>query len=254
MTYLIKKNRTIGFVFRSVKNICGYVSFLADFYRYKKQSSHNRFRFPTLWRDRKVCLQDRTEVITFNRHYVLHTAWAARILARTLPEEHVDISSSLQFVTVVSAFIPTRFYDYRPVDIEVSGLQPHVGDLLALPFSDASVPSLSCMHVIEHVGLGRYGDPIDSEGDLKAISELKRVLATKGNLLFVVPVGRPKVVFNAHRVYSYNQIIDYFSGLELKEFALIPDRREHGGLIYNAPTALVDSQTYGCGCFLFQRT
>jgi hypothetical protein len=109
------------------------------------------------------------------------------------------------------------------------------------------------MHVVEHVGLGRYGDPVDSEGDLKAISELKRVLAVEGNLLFVVPLGQPKVMFNAHRVYSYDQIIEYFSGLELKEFALIPDRPENGGLVFNAPKDLIDKQNYGCGCFLFQK-
>jgi len=109
------------------------------------------------------------------------------------------------------------------------------------------------MHVVEHVGLGRYGDPVDFEGDLKAISELKRVLAIEGNLIFVVPLGQPKVMFNAHRVYSYDQIIDYFSDMELKEFALIPDLPENGDLVFNAPKDLIDKQNYGCGCFLFQK-
>jgi hypothetical protein len=36
------------------------------------------------------------------------------------------------------------------------------------------------MHVVEHIGLGRYGDPIDPDGDLKAISELKRVVQKRG--------------------------------------------------------------------------
>ena len=240
-------------MFRTLKNIPARISFLADFYHFKRQAGRNEPRFSILWRNRKACLSDKTESTPFNRHYVLHTGWAARVLARTLPKEHVDISSSLQFISVVSAFISTRFYDYRLVDLHLEGLQPQAGDLLALPFADASIPSLSCMHVVEHVGLGRYGDPVDSEGDLKAISELKRVLAIKGNLLFVVPIGQPKVMFNAHRVYSYDQIIEYFSGLELKEFALIPDRPENGDLVFNAPKDLIDKQNYGCGCFLFQK-
>ena len=52
------------------------------------------------------------------------------------------------------------------------------------------------MHVIEHIGLGRYGDEMDPDGDLKAIDELKRVLSRKGDLLFVVPVGKPKIMYN----------------------------------------------------------
>jgi SAM-dependent methyltransferase len=106
------------------------------------------------------------------------------------------------------------------------------------------------MHTIEHVGLGRYGDPLDPEGDLKAISELKRVLKPGGDLLFVTPVGKPTIAFNAHRIYSYEQVRDFFSPLELKEFSLVPDS---GGLLVNADPALVAAQAYGCGCFWFRK-
>jgi SAM-dependent methyltransferase len=71
-------------------------------------------------------------------------------------------------------------------------------------------------------------------GDLKAIRELKRVLQQDGSLLFVVPVGKPKVQFNAHRIYSYQQISEYFRDLKLEEFALIPNRPKDGGLIAGA--------------------
>ena len=106
------------------------------------------------------------------------------------------------------------------------------------------------MHTIEHIGLGRYGDEIDPEGDIKSINELKRVLKPGGDLLFVTPVGTPKIEFNAHRIYSYEQIIEYFSPLQVKEFSLIPD---NGGLITNADPSLVQQQTYGCGCFWFKK-
>jgi hypothetical protein len=109
------------------------------------------------------------------------------------------------------------------------------------------------MHVIEHIGLGRYGDPIDPDGDIKSINELKRVVAPGGSVLFVVPVGRPKIEFNAHRIYSYEQIIGYFSGMELKEFSLVPDNYVETGLIVNADPSLVQHQTWGCGCFWFKK-
>jgi len=205
------------------------------------------------WRDIHPCLDDRTTGTAFDRHYIYHPAWAARVLEETRPSEHVDISSTLTFCSTVSAFLPVRFYDYRPANLQLSSLESGHADILALPFEDNSISSLSCLHVVEHVGLGRYGDPLDPDGDLKAISELKRVLAVDGDLLFVVPIGKPKIMFNAHRIYAFRQVLDYFEGLTLKEFALIPDDANMGGLIRNATEELADMQRYGCGCFWFKR-
>lgn len=109
------------------------------------------------------------------------------------------------------------------------------------------------MHTVEHVGLGRYGDKIDPDGDVKAMKELQRVLSPGGNLLFVVPVGKEKLQFNAHRIYSYEQIINNFSSLKLKEFSLIPDNALDNGMIINADPELVKNQNYACGCFWFTK-
>lgn len=226
--------------------------FKKKFHEFKHLSANNQQRFSIKWSDRYPCLNDATESTGFDRHYIFHTAWAARILAQTKPSLHIDISSSLYFVSLVSAFIPMKFYDYRPADLQLSNLESEHADLTSLPFSNESIKSLSCMHVIEHIGLGRYGDPVDPEGDLKAIAEIKRVLALGGNLLFVVPIGMPKIMFNAHRIYAYEQIMNYFKGFELENFALIPDNPKYGGLI-NATKKMCDAQSYGCGCFWFRK-
>jgi SAM-dependent methyltransferase len=236
-----------------LKNTIASFSYVADFLNFKRKTIAVGQRFSIALRDLYPCISDKTATTAFDRHYIYHPAWAARVLAQTRPEWHVDISSSLSFCTLVSAFIPVRFYDYRPAELRLSHLTSTPADICALPFPDASVHSISCMHVVEHIGLGRYGDPIDPSGDLKAIAELKRVLAPGGNLLFVVPVGRPRIMFNAHRIYSYGQIIDYFSELMLIEFALIPDCPADGGLISNASKEQADSQSYACGCFWFTR-
>jgi SAM-dependent methyltransferase len=231
-----------------------YYHFLVEFFLFKNESTNKKQRFKMYWKDRYPCLDDRTGTTGFDFHYIYHPAWAARIIARTKPEFHVDISSTLHFCTLVSAFVPVRFFDYRPAALALSNLSTEVADLTALPFDDRSIASLSCMHVVEHVGLGRYGDPLDYDGDLKAISELKRVLAVGGNILFVVPIGKPKILFNAHRIYSYEQILNYFSGFELCGFSLVPDPSFGEGFISNATKEQADAQTYGCGCFWFVRS
>ena len=227
--------------------------FIRDYFHFKKLTSKSAQRFTFDREDLYPCLGDKTSSTSFDRHYVYHIAWAARILAATKPEVHVDISSSLYFCAVISAFMPVRFYDIRPANIQLSQLSTEHANLLSLPFDDYSVQSLSCMHVVEHVGLGRYGDPLDPDGDLKAIGEIQRVLAKGGSLLFVVPIGQAKIMFNAHRIYSYEQILSYFDLSELVEFTLISDNSSNTPIIYNADKNLADNEQYGCGCFLFKR-
>lgn len=215
-----------------------------EFKALNEKSEHKRFEVS--WEDRYPCLEDNTASTGFDAHYLYHPAWAARILAKIKPEFHIDISSSLNFSTMLSAFIPVKFYDYRPPALQLDNLQCDFIDLNALPFESNSVNTLSCMHTVEHIGLGRYGDPLDAEGDLKAIKELKRVIKPGGTMLFVVPVGKPKIMFNAHRIYSHAQIINYFSGFTLQDFSIVNDKNE---FIMNATVELSDAQKYGCGCF-----
>lgn len=242
------------YVPRYIKQLIKFVYFVGEYISFKKLTLESENRFPELsWRDRMSCLDDKSSSTPFDKHYIYHPAWAARVLAKTKPSRHVDISSSLSFSTIVSAFIQVDFYDYRPALIGLDNLNSNFGDLMCLPFSDGELESVSCMHVIEHVGLGRYGDPQDIDGDVKALSELKRIIKPGGDLLLVVPVGAPKIVFNAHRIYAYKQIFEHFSGYELKDFSLITDFGSTEGMIKNASAELVGQQQYGCGCFWFRK-
>lgn len=222
---------------------------IKDYLKYKSQDKEHRFTIKL--KDFYPQIKDKTIKTGFDRHYVYHTSWAARKVKEINPIKHIDISSSLYFSGIVSAFIDIDFYDYRPAELNLSGLKSLHGNLHKLPFENNSVDSISCMHTIEHVGLGRYGDPIDTDGDIKAINELKRVVKSGGNLLFVTPLGQPKIQFNAHRIYSYEQIIKYFEGFELKEFSLIPEYEKDGGIIINADPNIVKKENYACGCFWF---
>ena len=206
-----------------------------------------------LWSDGRPLLEDATATTGFDTHYLYHCSWAVRELAKRRPERHIDFSSSLWFVGLGSAICPIEHYDYRPPDLSLSDVKVGACDLMELPFADGAFNSVSCMHVIEHIGLGRYGDQLDPLGDRKAMAELLRVLAPGGRLLFATPVGRPRIMFNAHRIYSYDEIVQAFPDLEVESFALITDGRHGGRLIMNADPAQVADQKYGCGCWVFRR-
>lgn len=227
-----------------------YCIYLKQYRAYKKINN----RFDMKFKDIYPCLRDNTKFTTFSRHYIYHPAWAARIINKNNPRFHVDISSTLHFGSILSSFIPVKFYDYRPANLVLDNLESSRADLLDLQFENNSIQSLSCMHTVEHIGLGRYGDPFSNDGDLKAMGELSRVLAINGNLLFVVPIGSKSIIqFNAHRIYTKDQILQYFDdfGLTLVEFTLIPEKEEDGGLVNNPSRELLSRQKYACGCFWF---
>lgn len=236
----------------AVRKLPEYISDYNTFKKLQKKDGLDK-NFNLKISDIYPILLDKTITHGFDRHYIFHTAWAARVVKKINPEFLVDISSSLYFSSIVSAFLPVKFYDYRPADLELEGLTSAHGDLMKLPFESNSLECISCMHVIEHIGLGRYGDPLDPNGDIKAINELTRVVNDDGYIIFVTPVGKPAIKYNAHRIYSFEQIIQRFSNCKLIEFSLIQDDKVGGSIVYNADPNVVQKQEYACGLFVFQK-
>jgi SAM-dependent methyltransferase len=184
--------------------------------------------------------------------YRSYDLWAATRLHEAGVRRHVDIGSRLDgFVAHVLPFCRVCYVDVRPLDAHVPGLMFARGLLTDLPFASDSIPSLSCLHVLEHVGLGRYGDPIDPAGHVRAASELARVLRPGGTLLFATPVGRERVCFDAHRVFDPDTIVRLFAGLRLQEFSLIDD----SGRWHAAGASFADARacSYGCGLYRFEK-
>lgn len=196
------------------------------------------------------CLDDRTTTTRLARHYFHQNVWAARHIGTLRPALHVDVGSDHSWVGMLTSITRVVFADIRPLEMGVGGLLPVAGSILELPFRDGAVASLSCLHVAEHIGLGRYGDPLNPAGTHLAAAELSRVLAPGGDFYFSIPVGRPRVEFNAHRIQTPAQIIGYFSNLELTEFAAEDDS---GAFLDTADPAAFANANYACGMFYFRK-
>jgi SAM-dependent methyltransferase len=222
------------------------VLFLRDYLKYRRHPGAERLAFA----DMIPALHERLAAHEIDAHYFYVNAWVARRIADTGPPQHVDVASQVVLSAILAASLPVVFVDYRPFTARVAGLRSVAADLLRLPFTDDSLPSLSCLHVAEHVGLGRYGDPIDPAGTRKAAGELARVLAPGGHLLFALPVGRPRVAFNAHRVHAADIIVDYFPSLTLREFSGVDDQ---GKYLENVRLDALKDNEYACGFFWFTK-
>jgi SAM-dependent methyltransferase len=153
-------------------------------------------------------------------------------------------------IGVLSAFVDVEFVDFRPLQVSLPGLRCIAGDITNLPYASESLDSISCLHVIEHIGLGRYGDPIDINGSHKALVELVRLVKPGGYIFISVPVGRETVCFNAHRVFDPATIVNALAPLELCNLSLVTDSGEY---IETASIEVVRQQVYGCGMFVFRR-
>lgn len=185
-------------------------------------------------------------------HYFHQDLWAARELYRRGVVNHVDVGSRLDgFVAHVLPFCEVTYVDLRPLEAEVPGLHVRLGSITELPFADDSLLSLSCLHVIEHIGLGRYGDPVDPQGYADAARELSRVLAPEGILLLGTPVGRERLCFDAHRVFDPETVTAAFPDLELLRFDLIDDAGEC--VVERASFDVARRCEYACGLFVFQK-
>lgn len=196
-------------------------------------------------------LHDRQSTSPVEQHYFFLNGWALRKIAASRPSLHVDIGSQVGFVNSAAAVVPTIFVDLRPLEVTMPGLVPVAGDILTLPFGDNSVGSVSCLHVAEHIGLGRYGDALDPLGTKKAAQELVRVLAPTGDLYLGLPIGTPRTYFNAHRVHSIEQILNYFGGLVLHQFSAVTDE---GTYLEDAEQSAFGTSRYACGMFHFRKS
>lgn len=196
---------------------------------------------------------------TAKGHYFHQDLLVARRIFESNPEKHVDIGSRFDgFVAHVAAYRNIEVLDIRAMDTNVRNIQFKRADLMSPPPEMTGYcDSLSCLHAIEHFGLGRYGDPIDFEGHIKGLSSLHTILKRGGTLYLSCPIGPQRIEFNAHRVFAVKYLLSLFEGkFKLRNFSYVDDL---GDLHENV--ALTDQLLvtncgchYGCGIFEMEKT
>lgn len=202
------------------------------------------------WRHLRPALGDRHRFTQVDETYFKQDTWAAGKILSAAPGLHVDAGSSAWLVGILAQAMPVISLDIRPLRVAVPGLSPLAGDLTHLPLSDGSLPSVSSLCVIEHIGLGRYGDRLDPAGSVKAAKELARVVAVGGDLYVSAPVGESAVHFDAHRSFAPAEVIQMFEELRLEELVLV-----QGGEVIDSTRAAAarPSDPVVVGLFHFKR-
>ncbi len=155
--------------------------------------------------------------------YFWQDLYVARKIHACAPPRHVDVGSRIDgFVAHVASFREIEVFDIRPITTSIPGIRFRQVDLMrpSDTYRDYC-ESLSCLHALEHFGLGRYGDPIDAQGYLNGLANMVNMLKRGGTLYLSIPIGLERVEFNAHRIFNPSAFVKIAAqyGLTLTEFA-----------------------------------
>lgn len=221
---------------RWARLLMGWGHFWSRYFRYRRMApSDEKPTFTSLM----PRLLDRGDT-PIETTYFFQDAWAFQKIVAAAPPRHVDVGSHHKFVSLLAQVVPTTMVDIRALPVQLWNLEFKAGSILDLPFPDASVPSVSSLCVVEHVGLGRYGDPLDPHGTQKAIEELKRIVSADGDLYISLPLNdTSRVYFDAHRVFSEETALRMFEPFEVLE------RR----YIYEDTFGSERRSAFGTGCY-----
>jgi SAM-dependent methyltransferase len=192
------------------------------------------------------CLTDKTADNPLDYIYFYQNAWAASKIFDYKPTEHFDIGSQVGFVGIISQFVKTTFIDIRGIDVNLKGLSFQPCDILKLPYPDNSLESVSSICVVEHIGLGRYGDTVNAYGSEEAIREIIRVVKPGGKIIISVPVDNMnRIYFNAHRAFEPSYIYTLFSLCSMLE-----ERYIYGSRLEEKYSP---SKGFGTGLYFFEK-
>jgi hypothetical protein len=192
-------------------------------------------------------------------HYFHQDLLVAQEIFKRNPRRHIDVGSSVYgFVSHVASFREIEVMDIRPLDNEIPAIRFVQQNLMVLNERWTGVAdSLSCLHALEHFGLGRYGDPIDYEGWQKGLHNLSVMLEPGGLLYFSVPTGmKQRVEFNAHRVFSLpylrGKLLQYF---QVEGLSFVDDK---GKLLrdvdpYGPEAEVSFNANYGCSVWILRK-
>jgi SAM-dependent methyltransferase len=188
---------------------------------------------------------------------------SSRVLQQQ-PSSHLDIGSRIDgFVAQIAASRAIDVLDIRPLESSPSpNLRFIQGDILDPPSSlERRYDLVTSLHALEHVGLGRYGDPLAPDGFERALANAASFVSPGGRLLFALPVAEMQnnlLQFNSQRLFSHSRLAKLIEVL-LPGFAatwsfVVDDSRLPRQIHADPSTLLSTFRGYGlCGIELYRQ-
>lgn len=236
----------------TVKNVSGLGWFISDYRKMKAQLKNNtdfkKFKLYAITWDKN------DNGGSAKGHYFHQDLLVAQKIFKQNPGKHVDVGSRIDgFVAHVAAFREIEVFDIRPIESTVQNMRFVQCDFMNVDtYLKNYADSLSCLHVIEHFGLGRYGDPIDVDGHLKGLDGIYSVLKCGGKFYLSTPIGAQRMEFNGQRVFNVSYLLNLFKDkYTIDSFSFVDDKGDlHTDEKLSVENVLSNFNCrYGCGIF-----
>ena len=260
MNFIQKINfyfKTFGFTPKKFYySLKGIPSFFRDYRKFKKLLSKENSEFEIT--NFYPCPDDRFDYAgTLLGHYFHQDIFVANRIWKNNPQKHIDIGSRLDgFVAHLAAFREVEVFDIRNLSVNIFNVKFVQADLMSENFSLIDYcDSVSCLHVIEHFGLGRYNDPIDVNGHIKGFNNINKLLKRGGKFYFSTPIGKQRIEFDAHRVFSLSYLLKMIEPkYKIDSFAYIDDADVLHTDIQLKEEDIKNSFNCNFGCAIFELT
>lgn len=202
-------------------------------------------------------LHDRRQAAGSLGEYFWQDLTVAQMIREANPPNHVDVGSSIQgFIGHLASFREVEVIDIRALPFAIPNVRFRQLDMMADPPALTEyADSLSCLHTIEHFGLGRYGDNYDLKGPQRGICNLAAMLRPGGVLYLSTPVGQERIEFNANWVFDPRRIVSLCEASGLKLERLLTIRQNEVRVSSNIvadPSAIAD-ENYALGIFVLRK-
>lgn len=204
-----------------------------------------------------IYLDHKEEAGSLDGHYFHQDLLVATKIFKENPKNHADIGSRIDgFIAHLAVFRTVDVFDIRSISKKIRNVNFIQLDFINNIDHDYKYDSVSSLHVIEHFGLGRYGDPIDYEGYIKGFNNIAKFVKPGGKLYLSTPIGNQRIEFHAHRVFNISTILELAKNeFELITFSYVDDKgdlHENKDINHSLMSSNFNCH-YGCGIFEFQK-
>ena len=140
-----------------------------------------------------ILLDRNLEAASLGEYFWQDLFVAKEIIAHN-PIRHVDVGSRIDgFIAHLACVRKVEVFDIRPLTSEIQNVEFTQWDITdPNPTLNGSADCVSCLHTLEHIGLGRYGDKLDPDGWKIGLKSLVDLVAWGGGYGY-----RCRSVFNA---------------------------------------------------------
>ena len=241
-----------GINLKTLFSIVYFPKFILNYLIFKKKGGQVKSLFPILY-------DFNENAGSVKSHYFIQDLHVSSLIFKNKPENHIDIGSRIDgFISNLATFMKVDILDIRKLDIQNQNINFVQQDLSDPNFHiKKKYSSVSCLHTLEHFGLGRYGDKIDPNGHLKGLQNILKLLDKDAMFYLSFPISNvSRVEFNAHRVFKHDEILNWLTDLNINNLKLLSfdyiDDRSILHLNQNISN-FEKNLEFGCGIYIFKK-